>query len=298
MKNNEKNNKNNQNEMQNKVVVVTGGSQGIGMCMAIEFAKLKSKVIISSRTEKDLDEVAAKIKADGGFCEPIAMDVSDFSQVKKNFDLIIKKYSKIDVLVNCAGIYGPLGPLEINDAEKWAKTIQINLIGTVNCIKCIIPNMKKQNYGKIITMCGGGIGSIIKPNMSAYTTSKAAIAGLTEALANELKDFNIQVNAISPGAVNTRLLDQVLQAGEAVGKDFLERAKKQKLEGGTPPEKAAELAIFLASTKSDFVTGKVLSAVWDKYNEFDKIKDKIVKESLYNLRRIDDNMFIEVKKKK
>lgn len=290
--------KNNKNEMENKVIVVTGGSQGIGMCMATEFAKLKAKVIISSRTKEDLDETAKKIRAAGGFCEPIAMDVSDYSQVKKIFDFIIKKYTKIDVLINCAGIYGPLGPLETNDIEKWAKTVQINLIGTVNCIQCVVPVMKKQGYGKIINIAGGGVGGAIKPNMSAYVTSKAAIVGFTEALATELKEFNIQINAISPGPVNTRLLDQVLQAGEIVGKDFLEKAKQQKEQGGTPPEKAAELAIFLASSKSDFVTGKMLSAVWDKYYEFDKIKDKLAQTALYNLRRIDDNMFVEVKKKK
>jgi 3-oxoacyl-[acyl-carrier protein] reductase len=295
---NELKKENKKNEMENKIVVVTGGSQGIGMCMATEFAKLKSKVIISSRTKEDLDETAKKIKAAGGFCEPIAMDVSDYSQVKKIFDSIIKKYSRIDVLINCAGIYGPLGPLESNDIEKWAKTIQINLIGTVNCIQCVVPFMKKQGYGKIINMAGGSVGGAIKPNMSAYVTSKAGVIILTEALATELKEFNIQVNAISPGAVNTRFLDQVLKAGEIVGKDFLEKAKQQKAEGGTPPEKAAELAVYLASSKRDFVTGKSLSAVWDDYNNFDKIKDKLTQTSLYNLRRIDDNMFVEDKKKK
>ena len=157
--------------------------------------------------------------------------------------------------------------------------------------------MKKQKQGKIINVSGGGIGGPnINPNFSAYTTSKAAVAGFTEVIAKELKSFNIQVNVISPGAVNTRLLDQVLEAGEIAGKDFLEKSKKQKIDGGTTPEKAAKLAIFLATTESDHITGKLLSAVWDNYENFDKMKNKIAESSFYNLRRIDDFMFYESKK--
>ncbi len=281
-------------ELEDKIVVVTGGGQGIGRCIAAEYAKRKAVVVICSRTKPDLDKAAEEIRSSGGHCKAYAADVSDARKLKQFFDDVIKKYGRIDVLINCAGIYGPIGPLEENDMGQWEKTIQINLLGTVHCTRYVIPVMKKQGKGKIINLCGGGVGGPdLKSNLSAYITSKAAIAGYTEAMANELRDYNIQVNAISPGAVNTRLLDQVLAAGDLAGKDFLERSKKQKSAGGTPPEKAADLAIFLSTSASDHVTGKVLSAVWDDYKNFGKIRDRL-KGSLYNLRRIDDYKYKEI----
>lgn len=283
-----------ENELTDKIVVITGGSQGIGRQIAIAFAKLKSRVIICSRTKKDLEVVAKEIKSFGGHCENFTADVSNHSHVRRLFDKVIDMYGGLDILINCAGIYGPIGPFDENDAEEWENTMAINLLGTVNAVRCAIPVMKKQRHGKIITFCGGGIGGpSIKPNLSAYTTSKFAIAGFTEAIAKEVKDFDIQINAISPGAVNTRLLDQILKAGEIAGKDFLKECKKQKMEGGTPPEKIAGLVIFLASKQSDYITGKVISVVWDEYKNFYNIRDRLNSTSLYNLRRIDDFAFFE-----
>lgn len=284
-------------ELKGKVVLITGGGQGIGKCMAIEFSKHDSKVIICSRTKRDLDKLKNEIKAFGGSCECFVADVSDIVQIKRLFQNVMNLYGEIHVLINCAGIYGPIGALDTNDMEMWKKTININLIGVVHTTHCVIPIMKKQKQGKIINISGGGIGGPnINPNFSAYTASKAAVVAFTEVMARELKSSNIQVNAISPGAVNTRLLDQVLGTGELAGIDFFEKSKKQKIEGGTPPEKAAKLAIFLATTRSDHITGKLLSAVWDDYENFDKIKNKLEETSFYNLRRIDDFMFFESRK--
>ncbi|MBI2664037.1 SDR family oxidoreductase [Candidatus Woesearchaeota archaeon] len=267
-----------------EVVLITGGSLGIGKAIANEFVRQNATVIICSRTRKDLDRAAAEMN-----CDSMAADVSDAEQVKKLFEYIRKKCGTLDVLVNCAGVYGPIGPLETNDDSAWKNTIGINLIGTVNCIKHAIPLMKARKSGKIINMAGGGIGGKnLQPNFTAYLASKAAVVVLTEAVAKELKDFNIQVNAISPGPVNTRFLDRVLEAGVAAGKDYLEKARKQKEEGGTQPEKAAALALYLASDRCSF-TGKTISAVWDDYKNFSSLSD-----SMYAFRRIDDVMFREV----
>lgn len=285
----------NDDPLEGKVVVVTGGSQGIGKAIASEFSKHKSKVIILSRTQADVEKSAKEIGLLGGSCEGFVCDVSNADDTKRIIGEIFNQQKQIDLLVNCAGIYGPMGHLESNDLELWKKTIEINLLGTVNSVHAVIPFMKKQGHGKIITLAGGGLGGKnLKPNFSAYTTSKAAVIGFTELLSHELKEFNIQINAVSPGAVNTRLLDQVLSAGELAGKDFLESSKKQKLDGGTPPEKVANLVIFLATQDSDYLSGKTLSAVWDDYQNFDKIKDKLKKSSLFTLRRIDDIYFKEV----
>lgn len=279
-------------DVKNKIVLITGGSLGIGKCMAKKFAMNNARVIICSRNQQELDDAAAEISAVGS-CEGMAVDVSMPDKVRQLIDYVSKKHGRLDVLINCAGIYGPIGPLETTDAVLWEQAIKINLIGTVNCIRHAIPVMKQQGSGKIINMAGGGVGSTnIPPNLSAYTASKAAISGFTEAMARELKDFNIQVNAISPGPVNTRLLDQVLKAGESTGREFLEKSRKQKADGGTSPEKAAALALFLAGDDSNFVTGKTLSAVWDDYGHFHEIRQRL-DSSLYNLRRIDDLRFKE-----
>ncbi len=285
-----------QKEFENKIVVITGGGQGIGRNMALTFAKLGSKVIVCSRTRQDLDAVEKEIKDFSGFCESHVVDVAIFSQVEKFFENVIKSHGVVDILITCAAILGPIGSFDENDIEGWKKTIDINLFGTVNSVRCVIPSMKLRKEGKIITLCGGGMGGPhIMPNFSAYITSKAAIAGFTEALSKELSEYNVQINAISPGAVNTRLLDITLEAGERAGKEYLEKCRRQKLDGGTPPEKSANLAVFLASRASNHITGKVLSAIWDDIAAFHNIKDKLVRSSIYNLRRIDESMFFEKK---
>ncbi|HTE48976.1 MAG TPA: SDR family oxidoreductase [Candidatus Paceibacterota bacterium] len=284
------------NELKNKVVVITGGGQGIGRNIATEFAKNQAKVIICARTKKDVYSVKKEIAAFGGKCESFSVDVSDNKKIDKFINDVLKKYHKIDVLINCAGIYGPIGPLEKNDMAFWNKTLDINVFGTANCIHAVIPSMKKRRKGKIINFCGGGIGSNkIKPNFSAYTTSKSAVVGLTEVMANELRSSGIQINAISPGAVNTRLLDQVLASKNLVGKEFFRESIEQKKKGGTPPEKAAKLCLFLATSKADFVTGKLLSAVWDNYDNFKEIRKEIIDTSLYTMRRIDNFQFKQIK---
>lgn len=287
-------NKNYKNELKDKVVLITGGSQGIGKCMAIEFAKLGSKIIILSRTETDLKKVMKEIKDNNGICDYFKADVTNFEEVNDIFEKISQKYGNINVLINCAGIYGPIGLLENNNFSEWKQALEINVFGTINCTKQIIPIMKRQNMGKIINLCGGGVGSDnLKPNFSSYITSKYAIAGFTEVMSKELREYNIQINAISPGAVNTRFLDQVIAAKENSGKDFYEKSVKQQLDGGTPPEKAADLAIFLSTKNANFISGKIISAVWDEYTTFSNIEN-FDKKSLFTLRRIDNFKFKEI----
>ncbi len=206
----------------------------------------------------------------------------------------IKHFGKIDILVNNAGIYGPLGSLIDNDLNLWIETININLLGTVRCTKAVLPYMLKERKGKIINFSGGGTGSVATPTISAYSTSKAAVVRFTEIISEEVKDYNIQINSIAPGAVNTRLLDQVLKAGDKVDKKFLENAKKQKEAGGTPPEKVAQLVLYLASDDSDGITGKLISAVWDDYQNFKNSLDEIKSTSIYTLRRVDNLKYKEV----
>ena len=273
-------------ELRDKVSIITGGGSGIGKAIATAFAREGSHLVLASRTASELEATKREIgNLSAARVEIFPADISQPKQVKGLVDFTLKKFATIDVLVNCAGIYGPIGLATDIDSEKWLQAIHINLYGTFLCIKAALPTMIENRKGKIINLSGGGATSPF-PRFSAYAASKAAVVGLTGTLAEEVKEYNIDINAIAPGAVNTRLLDQVLQAGEAAGKDFLAKSIKQKKEGGTLPEKVAELAVFLASSKSDGLTGRLISAVWDNWREFPQHLSEIMSSDIYTLRRI------------
>ena len=283
--------------LKNKIAIITGAGGGIGSVVACTLAKEGCNLVLIDSVPKALDVVSKRIKQYNRQFLQMTIDVTDIKKVEKMVRETVKKFSKIDVLVNAAGIYGAIGPFIDNNIDKWIKTININLIGTVLCTKMVLPFMIKQKSGKIINFSGGGAFNP-RPNFSAYATSKAAVARLTETLAEGVKEYNIQINAISPGAVNTRMLDEALKAGpKLVGKEFYKKIKKQKIDGGDPPRLAADLILFLASEKSYNLSGKLISAKWDNWREWDKKEiEKIMKSSDYTLRRIDNKYFQEIKK--
>jgi NAD(P)-dependent dehydrogenase (short-subunit alcohol dehydrogenase family) len=214
------------------------------------------------------------------------VDVSSPPSVKKLVDQVVSDFDEINILVNGAGIYGPIGLSYEVDLDHWIKTYEINVFGTFNLFRAVAPLMIKQGGGKVINFSGGGDGPL--PRFSAYNSSKAAIVRLTETLAEEVKGHKIEINCIAPGAVNTRLLDEALRAGESkLGSQKYQELLKQKAEGGVSPEKAAELCLFLGSSKSDGLSGRFLSAIWDNYKEWDEDKIKsIMSKDLYTYRRV------------
>jgi NAD(P)-dependent dehydrogenase (short-subunit alcohol dehydrogenase family) len=241
----------------NKVVLITGGSKGIGRATALRFYELGYSVAICSKTKDELDEVANKVNGLSIFC-----DVRCPDHVERLFDAVLNKYHRLDVLVNCAGILGPHGHLEDNSIQAWKDTIDVNLIGTVNCVQKAIPIMKDQSFGRIVAFCGGGVGgNKIEPGFSAYATSKFAVGGFVEAISKELCFYDIAINAVSPGAIDTDMA-------------------RQRWVKGTSPDKVVDLITFLASANKR-INGKILSAVWDNYKDEDYSK-----ENLFNLRRI------------
>jgi NAD(P)-dependent dehydrogenase (short-subunit alcohol dehydrogenase family) len=150
----------------------------------------------------------------------------------------------------------------------------------------VVPIMRRQGHGKIIALSGGGATQPL-PHLSAYAAAKAGVVRFAETLAEELKGSGIDVNSVAPGALNTRLLDEVLVAGpERVGNSFYERALRQRQEGGTPLEKGAELIAFLASAESDGITGRLLSAVWDDWSALPDQRERLSQSDVYTLRRI------------
>ena len=272
--------------LQGRVAIVTGAGRGIGQAIARTFAYHGAAVVVSARSNEEILETERLIRSEGGSCTAVSVDVAEHESVRHLIKLTLETYRSINILVNNAGIQGPIGPMIENDWQEWENTIRVNLLGTFLCSQAVLPTMISQKQGKIINLSGGGATSP-RPNFSAYGASKAAIVRLTETMADELKEYNIQVNSIAPGAVNTKMLDEVLEAKERAGIEA-EQALLRSREGGTPPTLAAELALFLASNKSDKITGKLVAAPHDGWQQWDDVRMvQLMELPWLTLRRID-----------
>lgn len=269
--------------------IITGANRGFGFEVAKKFVEEGASIAICGR---DTDQVSHAVDAlrkrssSNQLVLGLPLDVSKEESVKKLINTAIANMGRIDIVVNNAGVYGPKGLIEDVDAEEWISAIKINLFSVFFMCKWIIPHMKKNNSGKIINLSGGGATAPL-PRISAYAASKAAVVRLTETLAEECKDYSIDINAIAPGALNTRLLDEVLESGpEKVGKAFYEKALKQKSSGGTPLGLGAALCVYLASSESDGITGKLISAPWDPWQNLANYREDLKNTDIYTLRRI------------
>lgn len=269
--------------------IITGANQGLGRVIAEHFVRAGASVLLTARDQTLLEEVRAALIPVAQDGQRILIERGDVSS-RQDCDPVVARAARelpgLSILVNNAGVYGPKGPIEEVDWDEWMKAIEINLFGAVYMCRAIIPALKAAKYGKIVNLSGGGATAPL-PRISAYAASKAALVRMTDTLAEELRDWHIDVNAIAPGALNTRLLDEVLAAGpEKVGKAFFERSMKQRDEGGAPMEKGAALAVFLAARESDGITGRLISAVWDDWQNLPAQRDRIAKTDVYTLRRI------------
>ncbi len=276
-------------KLQNLVTVITGASQGLGRAIAEQFVREGAHVAICARDGALLETVHRHLEElanSGQRVLAYAGDVSSRDQMQELFRRTEQEIGLVDVLVNNAGVYGPKGPSESVDLEEWRRALEINLLGTFIPTRFAIAQMKKKGSGKIINLSGGGATNPL-PRLSAYAAAKAAVVRLTETLAVELRENNIMVNAIAPGALNTRLLDEVLEAGpELVGPGFYEKAVKQRETGGAPLEKGVALCVYLASAASDGVTGKLISALWDPWEKLSDFRAELAASDIYTLRRI------------
>jgi len=271
-----------------KAAIITGAGRGIGRAIALAFAQEGADMLVASRTLSEVADTAEEAQALGRRALALKVDVSNREEVERMVARALEEFGKVDILVNNAGVYGSIGPLADNDPEKWVQTVRINLFGSFFCARAVLPFMIRQRRGKIINLSGGGAASPL-PNFSAYAASKAAIVRLTETLAEEVKGFSIQVNAIAPGAVNTRLMDEILAAGAAAGEEMLARTRRQKETGGVAPERAAALAVFLASEESNGLSGRLISAVWDDWQSMSSRIEQIMASDLYTLRRVTES---------
>ena len=270
-------------------VVITGASQGLGRVIAEACIREGAHVVLCARDRDLLERTRVELSSRASAGQLIltqSADVRNREDVRRLFETAASQLPHLDGLVNNAGVYGPMGLLEEVPIEEWWQAVETNLLGAMLACREILPIFRRQQHGKIVILSGGGATAPM-PRISSYAASKAALVRLAETLAEETRGAGIDVNAIAPGALNTRLLDQILAEGpEKAGVDFFERAVRQKEQGGTPLSCGADLAVFLLSAASDGITGKLISAVWDPWTEFHEHLDDLNRTDVYTLRRI------------
>jgi NAD(P)-dependent dehydrogenase (short-subunit alcohol dehydrogenase family) len=273
--------------LQDRVALITGGGRGIGRATALAFAGEGARLVLAARSAGQLEDSAAGCREKGAAVVTVPTGVARWDQVQHLVATALKEFGQIDVLVNSAGVYGPIGPITQVDLAAWIEGINVNLLGPFFLCRALLPHMQQRRQGKIILLGGGGATTPL-PNFSSYAASKAGLARLADTLAEEQKEFNVQVNVIAPGLVDTQLQDEVLAAGNQAGPLF-EKIKlaREKGEGAVSPEVAASLAIFLASEASGTLTGKLIAAPYDPWRQWQGQAEKLNSTPLYTIRRLD-----------
>jgi len=272
----------------NKNVIITGGTVGFGKALAEKFLSEGANISICSRNEHQLFDTQSELLSK--FPNQIILvkkcDVSFEKDVKEFITYSLDTFKTIHVLILNAGVYGPMGPIETVSLDEWRKSIDINLFGVLLPCRELIPHFKQNKYGKIIVLSGGGATNPM-PNLSSYATAKAAVVRLVETLSKELLSYNVDINAIAPGAMLTRMMEQVIDAGpEIVGDEFFKKNQNWKQNGATSMELGTNLAVYLSTADSNGVTGKLISAQWDDWKNFGNHLNDLQNSDIYTIRRI------------
>jgi NAD(P)-dependent dehydrogenase (short-subunit alcohol dehydrogenase family) len=275
--------------LEGRAAIITGGNQGLGLAIARAYVQAGASVMLCARDATRLAAARAEVASlasTGQIVDASPADVTDVKDVKRVIDASITRFGRVHVLVNNAGVYGPMGAIEDVDWTEWVRAMEINIYGSVLPCRLLMPHLKTHGYGKIVQLSGGGATNPL-PRITAYAASKAAIVRFAESLALDVREHGIDVNAIAPGALNTRMMDQLIAAGpESVGAAFYERMRRIAEQGGTPLETGAALAVFLGSAESDGITGRILSAAWDPWETLGQHRAELDDSDIYTLRRI------------
>jgi 3-oxoacyl-[acyl-carrier protein] reductase len=242
--------------LKDKVAIVTGGGVGIGRAYSLGLAKEGAKVVVADVLEQEADQVAGEIKQSGGEAIAVSVDVTSTEKTRAMAEASVKKYGRIDVLVNNAGLYTAIKkkPFTEITGEEWDKVMAVNLKGLFFCVQAVYPAMKKQGKGKIINISSGTtLGGT--PFFVHYVTSKGGVIGFTRALARELGPDNIAVNAITPGLTLSSPQQQAVLTPE----QLQDRRKKRCFQRDQLPQDLVGTVIFLSSEDSDFITGQTIN---------------------------------------
>lgn len=268
-------------DLRGQIAVATGGGRGIGRAIAEELANAGATVAVISRNIAELDETVAGIRAAGGQSYSFPADVTDPGAIRAAIFKIEEVLGPIDLLVNNAGVVGPIGPFAGNDPDDWWRTIEVNLRGPALCMQIVLKGMTERFRGRIINISSGGATAAIT-HFSSYVTAKTALTRLTECLARELKPFGISVFAVNPGTVRTKMSEHSLQSPE--GQKWFPWFREIFDQGlDLSPKHAAELVVALASGRADALSGFMLHPA-DDINGILENLDSVLREKLYTLR--------------
>ncbi len=267
--------------VKDKGILITGAGRGIGKRLAIGFANHGARVALIARSKAELDLANLEIEHAGGVSLRVRADVRDYEQMAAAVDRMRTHYGRLDVLVCAAALQGPIGPVLDTAIKAWSETIETNLIGVVNSVRAVLPQMLEKRSGKIIVLGGRGAGDP-RPFFSAYAASKAAVTRFVETIAEEVRDHNVQINVLSPGRTYTHMTDEILRAGDKAGSKEHDEAVNVRITGGAAPEKQIELAMFLASEDSNHISGKFIHV----NDDWKRLERAAVGREMYTLRRV------------
>lgn len=281
--------------LDSRKAIVTGGSRGFGLEIAREFIREGSNVCICSRNEAELKGAIESLKEyivdDKQRIVYIKCDISDCSDIDRLYEFAYEELSGLDIVVNNAGIQGPIGEFDKKDWNEIIRVLNTNLIGTLYSIRKAVEVFKRQRSSSeqkedksIVNVSGGGATGC-RPFFVGYAISKTGIVRATEIIAKEVEKHGIRVNAIAPGAMNTKMLEEIITAGNNAG-DELDKAREQAINGGSSIENAAKCVAWLSSEKAVGITGRLISAIWDDWENLNEHFDDIRDSDIFTLRRI------------
>jgi 3-oxoacyl-[acyl-carrier protein] reductase len=248
--------------------------------LAIGFAAGGARVGLLARSKAELDLAHLEIEHAGGTSQRLRADVRDYEQIVSAVDRLTVQYGGVHVLICAHAILGAIGPLAAADPVCWAEAAATNLAGTMKVCRAVLPGMMQRRSGKIILLVGPG-GESPRPNFSAYAATQSGLVRFAETLAEEVRESNVQVNCMHPGATYTSLTDDILAAGERAGEKELRDAAHLRTTGGASVEKQMQLAEFLASERSNHISGKLITI----HDDLRKLETANTHSELFTLRR-------------
>lgn len=276
-------------EIKNQTVFISGATSGLGLQAAEYFVKSGKSIIFCARSPEDVIQThnyLSNLSINDQLIMGFTNDVSNADATKEMIDSLQESGIFIDILICNAGVIGPINEFLKTDLQEWQDAFNVNLYGTLNLIMSVLPSMVSRKFGRVIHISGGGATSPLY-GMSSYAASKAAAVRLIETLSLEYEVSGVTFNSIAPGMLKTKLLDQMLDAGpHRIGESLFKKSLEKADAPSDSTENALKLMDFLTSNMSAEITGRLISAEWDNWEEWPNNLDQLKDSDLYTLRRI------------
>lgn len=264
-----------------KTVLIIGAGRGIGKRLAIGFAAAGARIGLLARSKAELDLVNLEIEHAGGISLRLRADVRVYEEVTAAVERLAVQFGPADTLICAHAVFGAIGPLAGCQPADWSQAAETNIVGSMHVCRAVLPAMLERRGGKVILLVGPGSDSP-RPNFSAYAATQAALVRFAETLAEEVREANIQVNCMNPGATYTSLTDEILGAGDRAGWKETKDATHIRATGGISPDRQIHLAQFLASERSNHISGKLISI----HDDWKKLENANAHTEMYTLRRL------------